>query len=472
MANGGVPSGVLQVPTGTSEAAKEQIKQQWKDKYSGTSKGNIAVLSGDVSYERMAQSLAELQADGIYGQLESSICGVFRVHPVVAMTYAGLMNSTYSNMESAFKEFTELTRVPMWNAWEEQMSIGLSAELNGGYKLEFDTSNVAALANDDEIQAEITAQFSANIITQNEARLALGWPEVPTGNRFSVELAPAPAPFGAMDAEGGDDNAVPLFAVKGDRLSLNEEKATSIWKRTDDANRRHADKYLEHVRKLIKDVTNSALGTTRAAKKLDPDNVNVQALVKKFMASTESMRATMVQELVDLALMDVTGADFAAVSSFFDEIKADVNAEVQAKMTQATETMKSKVARIIDKNAGLSPSEMATALRQGMDEAYKGQADVIARTTARAQTTTTQVSTWNGLNERETDPKKKLFKVWVSMRDGDVRDSHAELDGEHVGVKEPFVIDGDEGMGPGKFSEPENSINCRCVITTVRASQL
>jgi uncharacterized protein with gpF-like domain len=76
------------------------------------------------------------------------------------------------------------------------------------------------------------------------------------------------------------------------------------------------------------------------------------------------------------------------------------------------------------------------------------------------------------LNERETDPKRKLYKVWVSMRDGDVRDSHAELDGEHVGVKEPFVIDGDEGMGPGKFSEPENSINCRCVLATVRESQL
>jgi len=436
-------------------------------------KGNIAVLSGDVSYERMAQSLAELQADGIYGQLESSICGIFRVHPVVAMTYAGLMNSTYSNMESAFKEFTELTRVPLWNSWEEQMSIGLASELNGGYKLQFDTSNVAALANDDEIQAEITAQFSANIITQNEARVALGWPEVPTGNRFNVELQPAPAPFGAMDASEDDEaDPMPLYSMKSGKLLLNEEKATSIWKRTDDANTRHGEEYLPFVNDLIDDVTKAAIGSSKASKSLDPDNVNVQALVRKFMNATEAVRKQMIQELIDLALMDVVGADFAAVQSYIDEITASVNEEVNSKMTQATESMKANVIRIVDDNTGKPTSEIAAALRKGMEESYKGQADVIAKTTARAQTSTTQVSTWKGLNEREIDPKKKLVKVWITRRDSRVRSQHAALDGKYVEVDAQFDIGDDIGDGPGLFGNAANAVNCRCVITTVRRGQL
>ncbi len=58
----------------------------------------------------------------------------------------------------------------------------------------------------------------------------------------------------------------------------------------------------------------------------------------------------------------------------------------------------------------------------------------------------------------------KMTKTWISSGDDRTRDSHADLDGVTVPIDEPFVIDGDEGMFPGDFSEARNVINCRCTV--------
>ena len=57
-----------------------------------------------------------------------------------------------------------------------------------------------------------------------------------------------------------------------------------------------------------------------------------------------------------------------------------------------------------------------------------------------------------------------MTKTWISSRDDRTRESHEMLDGVTIPVDEPFVIDGDEGMFPGDFSEARNVINCRCTV--------
>lgn len=58
-------------------------------------------------------------------------------------------------------------------------------------------------------------------------------------------------------------------------------------------------------------------------------------------------------------------------------------------------------------------------------------------------------------------------RTWNSTRDERVRDSHAEMDGQQVGLDEPFISgDGNELMFPGDPSAPaEDTINCRCAVT-------
>jgi len=68
-----------------------------------------------------------------------------------------------------------------------------------------------------------------------------------------------------------------------------------------------------------------------------------------------------------------------------------------------------------------------------------------------------------GLREASEDVQG-LKKEWLTAEDDRVRESHAEANGQVVGVDEPFIVGGEELMYPGDpAGSPENVCNCRCV---------
>ena len=57
-------------------------------------------------------------------------------------------------------------------------------------------------------------------------------------------------------------------------------------------------------------------------------------------------------------------------------------------------------------------------------------------------------------------------KVWATMEDERVRETHNFLDGVGVPLGTLFVaIDGDSARYPGDFAKAENNTNCRCTLT-------
>ncbi len=57
-----------------------------------------------------------------------------------------------------------------------------------------------------------------------------------------------------------------------------------------------------------------------------------------------------------------------------------------------------------------------------------------------------------------------IQRMWVATLDLDTRDRHRSLDGQVVGVNEPFTVNGLSAMYPGDFGEPALDINCRCTV--------
>lgn len=59
-----------------------------------------------------------------------------------------------------------------------------------------------------------------------------------------------------------------------------------------------------------------------------------------------------------------------------------------------------------------------------------------------------------------------VMKQWDATLDDHTRDTHVELDGQVVGIDEPFVIPstGAEAMYAGGFGDPAEDCNCRCCI--------
>lgn len=59
-------------------------------------------------------------------------------------------------------------------------------------------------------------------------------------------------------------------------------------------------------------------------------------------------------------------------------------------------------------------------------------------------------------------------KKWLAAHDDRVRDAHAELDGQEVGIDEPFHSSLGDIMYPGDpTADPANVYNCRCTLTYV-----
>ena len=65
-----------------------------------------------------------------------------------------------------------------------------------------------------------------------------------------------------------------------------------------------------------------------------------------------------------------------------------------------------------------------------------------------------------------------VVKQWDASLDGVTRKIHRDLDGQIREIKEAFEMDGHKAMYPGKFNDPEQDCNCRCVALTRARSAL
>lgn len=58
-----------------------------------------------------------------------------------------------------------------------------------------------------------------------------------------------------------------------------------------------------------------------------------------------------------------------------------------------------------------------------------------------------------------------LEKVWVTVRDNKVRETHRYLEGVAVDIDQEFyTIGGDHAAYPGGFMNAENNVGCRCIL--------
>lgn len=71
------------------------------------------------------------------------------------------------------------------------------------------------------------------------------------------------------------------------------------------------------------------------------------------------------------------------------------------------------------------------------------------------------------------DPDDAVGLEWVTMGDGDVRESHRDADGQQVPTGSAFTVDGVELLYPGQpVGDPSVWINCRCVARPALLSEL
>lgn len=200
--NDAVPRMVMYVPGDSdldldSEEKQARLKAQFRAKYGGDNRGDLAIVTGGAKMERISLNLQELSFDAIHRIPESRITAAMRVPAIIAGLNAGLENSTYSNYGEAKEQFTRGTLGPLWNLFASE--VASDPDLNpDGDIIAFEMSEVQALQEDTNARWErLTAALNAGAITINDFLRGVGHETTLAGD---VRLIPTDRILVKMDA--------------------------------------------------------------------------------------------------------------------------------------------------------------------------------------------------------------------------------------------------------------------------------
>lgn len=178
---GGMPVHALVTPNSVKDqAAADWHRGLWQQAFGGFRNWHkTPLLSDGMDVKKIGSSIDELAYPELRALTEAHICAVFRVPPIIAGIQAGIEASTYSNYEQSRKAFFEDTVSALWARLDGAFTRGLLAEFTreGGYSLEFDTSQVPAL-RDDKHQTWQRAReaLASGGMTLNQFQVAVGLP--------------------------------------------------------------------------------------------------------------------------------------------------------------------------------------------------------------------------------------------------------------------------------------------------------
>jgi SPP1 gp7 family putative phage head morphogenesis protein len=170
--------------------------------------------------------------------------------------------------------------------------------------------------------------------------------------------------------------------------------------------------------------------------------------------------------LTDIVLKDAVGPTWDIVNpTFRDWIKENGLLRAEGINDTTQEKLRAKIAASLQEgiDAGEGRGKLSNRILDATDDVYdemdRNRANTIARTESAATVNEGQFLTYraDGVEKKE----------WLATQDDRTRDSHAEADGQIVGIDESFKVGGDEMDAPGTGSDAGENCNCRCTILPV-----
>ena len=455
MNNGGLPPSTLKYKGQSAmnqtqiELVKEQYSEHLRNK--GRGKLDILLLPSDIDKIQEA-NFAELQMSTVWSKTDVDICGAYRVPIQVAQTYAGLSTSTYNNVKEAYKQWTELSRIPLWNLWEEQIQLSFSNEYPN-IDVEFDTSVVQALKPDkDKVRSDTIASYEKGIITKNEARMVLGYTWRDDGDSFNV-----PAPTVTLSSSVEPD----LKSIDIESFDTwSEEKKVNTWKKYDTI----ATKAAEEIATAFSDSLNGLEKEVVRGVKSEP--FDFSKWIAKLVDATKRSREDLIAQIITEAWKDA--GNLTDLGDERNNIFVSASNESADKIRESIGTIRDEVKELLRKNAGKTESELTELLKSKFDTLKESRAANIGRTTS--------TSTMNGTSQKviqehnKQNPKKKLVREWLSRRDSKTRSSHAAIDGQREDAQGFFTLNGNKTQYPAGSGLPaSDACNCRCITIYQKA---
>jgi HK97 family phage portal protein len=526
------PSGVLQMQVSAGNPRGEMSKEQYArlrkeidESYTGAKNaGRMMLLEGGLKWEALGFTPKEMDFLKSKEVTAIDIATVYGVPPELL----GLGQKTFNNYREARGAFYEETVLPILD--------GLVAELNrwlvpamgeegaGEGWIGYDADDIEALTYKRE--AKFTMLATANYLTQNEKREAVGYETKEGWDVFLVgnQLLSTPddmvdeAANGDGDEEGdndesesGDEETDKPDATEDDETddSENEDEDTEeddaeksfksinlltsnekrrSWK-IQNARRNQLQKsFDEDLREDFDALTSKLISATKDIKEVRLVEYAMLKTVNNFMPKLEKTIEHHVRRTVDSfgrMVLDEGKSFFHAETKTLQEVKANRKFEAWAKdytstrsgeaIKTITTTTQKNIRRVIGEwtqtaiEDGDTLPELSKFIRMEFGELTQSQSTRIART---------EVGMASNHANREAIKSlgiPNMYKEWVSANDDRVRDggdsgndaNHEAMNGEEVRLDEKFTVPPDRSMdGPGDDAGgADQVINCRCVLT-------
>jgi HK97 family phage portal protein len=185
--NDAIPRTVIEMPTEAdiTKQESERIKEQWRERYGGDQRGDVAIMTGGAKVQRLSLNLQELAFEALSTIPETRIAAALRVPPIVAGLNAGLQRSTFANYGEARKAFAQDTLIPLWRLVESELQADLIPEFDRRLTITYDTGQVEALQeSEEERRAFLLSEFQSGALTLNEYRRLRGYADTDQGDVF------------------------------------------------------------------------------------------------------------------------------------------------------------------------------------------------------------------------------------------------------------------------------------------------
>lgn len=518
--NRGRLDGYLKLPTTPNDAELNRLRDRWKEIYGGVEKaGGIGVLGEGADFVSLASTLAELEYMEGRRLTRDEICAWFGVpRSILGMTD----DINLANAESNERTYMANTIKPKLEMKSARLTQDLAQrEYDPKLVLKYDDP---VPANMEERRAERESRLKSFETTINEERLIDNLEPVPYGDTpwvpFNLvqmgETAAAVSddlaadavargayargetrPFDEYLAERADNEATrELLGIPGfeeDLRKAEEHVAGGMSVRFDgrklDSEAKRKAAWLDFFVRLVpleRKLTSQVrvlFGAQRRAilAKLNDERAwsfdvsilapeDVTALVfdpvKESQIWTEKLSPTM-KRIVEAGVL--RGSEELGISPFSIPPDGNVMQFVREKVFADSLKVNSYTDELLRKtlaegyDAGESTPKIAERIRKVFVDADKTRALRIA------QTETTSFFNY-GTVSSYIDSGLPLLKEWLTSRRGNVRPSHAAMDGETAELDGLFRTgDGNWIAYPGDPDAPASEVvNCHCTTISVR----
>lgn len=470
---------LLVQPDANWNPAEKQF-EEWKQSLAQSANAeHLLALLGGGSATILSAPLNEVIPGELLNRVESVVASVSGVPAIVLQMEVGLQNSPWSQMEEARKMAYADTVQPAWRGIERPLTRQLLrvVDQDPTHFIAFDTSKIAALKKDRAAGVLMAMQLGDDASLNERRALAelepLPEPEadlVPALEKladptFGLPPALANADPDADPDEDADNDAVKR-AVDGKARKVTARQFHTLYRDVGEqewlgvATRRlHSDRFAieQIVTRILTDETAAALTKSAASGKADSPKRKIIAAVQEYIDGPSS---TAWQK-------DATAMASVQARRSGRLIASEVGFEF-ALVNRQMVTYAAKEAGFLTDSVGKTTADAVRSVLEGGFEDGQG-AQVIARIIADAvglesdralliaRTESGRIANaapLEALTARAKQTGQTFTKTWRTADDARVRDEHAALEGETVGLHDRF------SNGLDAPSEP----NCRCIL--------